>query len=195
MKKILISLCVLAGISGFVFYEGSAPVGFDKSNPGGSLGSSASEYNQTASRSQQGLVKNIPGRVFAIEITSDSQSLRYLQFFDRALAQVPARTASLSSFQSLKIYKASLSWASDSALAAKPIGSYLQYASTSMVMSIPIPAATSSASPTVVRLNSSDLAPAHQFNRGIIWGISNTFGSYSSSSINTARFTVKVIYE
>lgn len=202
MKKIYVAIVVLGLVGGYVYFshKTAEPVGFDRSAPAGPLPYYGKEYNQvglTASRSQQGLIKPDTGRVFAIEITSDSNAIRYFQMFDQKLAQVPSRAASLSAgFQSLKIYKASTSWASAVSLAAKPLGSYQQYASYSLVYSVPIAAAAASSSPTVVRINSSDFGPAKNFVNGIMFGISSTFGSYASISADkTARYTIKVIYE
>ncbi len=176
-------------------------LGFDSENTG-RLPAIVKEFDQvgiTASASVQGLVKNSPGRVVAIEIISDATSIKYFQLFDVAKAQVPARAASLSAgFQSLKIYRASNSWASDASLAAKPLGSYQQYASPSLTFSLPIPPATASSSPTIVRIDATQLGGARNFLNGILWGVSNSYATYASASVATnpaARVKVKVLYE
>ena len=178
MKRyIIIAIAVLVVVVGYAIFVPRSvkqPIegllGFSSENVGG-LPRTATEFNQvglTASRSQQGVIKTSGGRVFAVEVTSDTNNLRYFQLFDMI--------ASTSS-------------------AAKPIGSYRKYASPSLVFSVPIPAATSSSSPTIVRISSDVFSPARSFTKGIIFGISSVFGSYSSASVNTDRHTVKVIYE
>lgn len=124
--------------------QGSDLLGSDSTNQGGSQ-PAADEFSQIASLSVQGLVKNAPGKVFAIEVTNDSLSARYFQLFNLTTVTVPSRAASQSSATALKIYKASTSWASTASLVDKPLGSYLVYASRSLVFSAIIPGATASA--------------------------------------------------
>lgn len=209
MKKyIAIALAILVVVVGFAFFQfkGSQQgpeitetnLGLDREGSGFVV----KEFDQvgiTASASVQGLLKNSPGRVVAFEVWSDSQSIRYFQLFDQTQAVVPDRSASVSGgFQSFKIYKASTSWASSTALTNKPLGSYQQYASPSLVTSYVIPAATASSSPSVVRVDFTQLGGARTFTNGIMWGISTAFSTYASPSVATnpaARVKVKLIYE
>ncbi len=207
IKIALVVLAVLGGITIAFSFKGdntnpvNGMLGFDRDN-NGSLPATVKEFDQvgiTASASVQGLVKPTAGKVFAIEVINDSGTIKYLQLFDMVKAVVPARAASLScGFQCQKIYLASNSWASDASLTAKPLGSYQQYASPSLVFSMPIAAATASSSPTVVRIGSEFFSPARTFLNGIMWAVSTNFSTYASPSSATApaaRVKVKVLYE
>lgn len=194
-KAIILALIILAGVGGFALFSKKSgepvnslvnPVGFDREGSG----FTTSQFSTRASASQQGLVKNVPGRVFALEVTSDATALRYFQLFDMVKpSTVPARAASQSSNYNIWAYGASQSFD------AKPVGSYKVYASASLVYSVPIPAATASSSPSVVRIGTDWFSPARKFSNGIIWAISSQFATYASSSVTTGRHQVKVIYE
>lgn len=168
-----------------------ANIGFDRSNAD-VLPFASKEFNQIASRSTDGILKPVSGRVFAVEVSSDSTSVRYFQLFDIRDSLIPSRTASLSA---LWAYKASLSYQFQP---LRTVGAWQHYASKSLVFSLPIQAAATSNSPTIVRIDSSMFAPAKQFNNGILWAISTTYGAYASTSaalLNSGRFLVRIIYE
>ena len=211
MKRyIVLTLVVLALALGFAFTGDKAepvdslnPLGIDSENTR-TIPQSVTEFDQvgiTASASTTGIVKASGGKVYALEITSDSQSIRYFQLFDQIQAVVPARSASISSDSCpycTQIYAASRSWASATALAAKPLASYAHYASPSLVFSVAIPAATASSSPTIVRIGPDYFSSALRFTKGIMFGISTAYATYASPSAATlpaARVKVKVLYE
>src|SRR3990167_7283164 len=192
MKKTLFigGIVAVALVLGFIRVGTSdAPVGFGGSD---SLPTNAKEYDQLASRSTQGLIKSGAGCLFSVDVYNYTVGERYLQFFDMNAPVVPSRAASLSA---PAIYAASTSWASAGQIIAKPITSWFHWASASFIVSIPIPPATSSTSPGILRLDSSDFGPALGFSRQLIYGISSSFGSYASSGVETLKVIFRAHYE
>ena len=71
----------------------------------------------------------------------------------------------------------------------------LASASLTPILSIPIAPAAASTSPTIVRVNSTEFAPAIKFNNGLFYAISSAFATYASSSVKTDRHKTTIFYE
>lgn len=193
MKKyLIIAAVIIVGLVAAWFawplVNEPVKVGFGAS----SIPTDATEYNQIASRSTQGLIKSGAGRLFSLDVYNYSSNARFIQLFDMNAPVVPSRAASLSAPH---IYAASNSWASAGQIVAKPITSWYYWASPSLIFSVPIPPAASSASPGILRLGSDNFSPALGFSRQLIYGISSTFATFTSASVDLNKIIVHATYE
>lgn len=60
---------------------------------------------------------------------------------------------------------------------------------------ITLPAASSTASPSITTLGSDFFSPAIAFRQGLVWTISSVEGSYASASVNPGKHDITVIYQ
>lgn len=66
--------------------------------------------------------------------------------------------------------------------------------SSTPVLSVAIPPASATASPSVTTLDSSFFSPAIRFSTGITWAISPNFATYASTS-NPLKHSITILYE